>query len=399
MKHLLGIVATSLFLLISGAAEATLLISEGFEGPNTIQNWNGSTWVAIPNFVGPGFTSSPTGGTNGLAKETSGCHTGNQCARLYGEHSGGTSEFYTNEFTSHPAELWITYWEKLSPSYGIDFGHKWFLVNGGPTLFQGPYLNWQSWAGIEKNDLSSRVYTAGTWDGTGQNGFQFTSTKSTLLPLDQWFQTKIHVKLNTPGQSNGAWQVWIKKDGVNWTVLWDMQNVNNIRTADGMNNIYWLRFGGTRARAETPVQSFGTKWMDDIKVGTTEADVSGDGGGGAGGSDAAVDTTARVDTSSGRSDAAMDRVPTVNPDAAPDTGGGSAGSGGNGAGGGPGGVGGTAPQRDGSTASDAQPAPSKESGGCICSAAGQRAGLPASFVLSFLLVALYCSRRANRNRS
>lgn len=271
MKHSLCIVVTSLVLLSSAVAKAGLLISEGFEGPNTLQNWNGSTFVGIPNFVGSGFTNTPAGGSIGFAKETSGCHTGNQCARLYGEYSGGTSEVYTNELSSHPSELWITWWEKLSPSYTIDFGHKWFLVNGGPTLQGGGFLNWQSWAHANgNNDLQSRVYSAGPWSLA--NGYQFTPTKGTLLPLNQWYQTKIHVKLNTSGQSNGTWQVWLKKDGVNWTTLWDLQNII-IRDADFANNIYWLRFGGTRSRAETTVQSFGTKWMDDIKIGTTEADV------------------------------------------------------------------------------------------------------------------------------
>jgi hypothetical protein len=77
--------------------------------------------------------------------------------------------------------------------------------------------------------------------------------------------------MNTPGIANGYWQVWIKTDGVTWTNLWNLQNVNNI-VCGVQRPIVGIRFGGTRQRGSGE-SSHGIKWIDDIKIGLTEVAV------------------------------------------------------------------------------------------------------------------------------
>lgn len=269
IRKSLCVVAIFLGLLSSTVAKADLLISESFEGPNSLQWWDGGAWQTITNFVGSGFNQGYSDAKYDLGKATT-SYLGSQSMRLYGEYQGGTSEFWTNPFSPARSELWITWWEKLSSSYDVNEGHKWFLMQMEGS--GDPYISWQSWDS-SPGTLASRVYNSGAIACADQT---FAPTTTIGLPSNQWYQYKVHVKLNTIGINNGFFQVWIKKDGVNWTKLWDLQNVGNIR-CNAARDIVALRFGGTRQKA-SGVSSSGTKWIDDIKIGTAEADVSGGSG-------------------------------------------------------------------------------------------------------------------------
>lgn len=270
MKKLLY--GVTIFVVLLSSARAALLISEPFEGPNNFDYFDGSKWVAISNFISPTFIQGDA--KYQLAKETSGCHGGSQCIRIYGEYAGGTSEFWAQLPSPERQELWITWWEKLSSSYDINFGHKWFMVNGQVGSTYGDH-NWQTWDGATNSNLSSRVYNEGIWACSTQT---FVGTQGVTLPLNQWYQYKIHVKLNDSGQSNGFWEMWVKLNGTTWTKVFNVQNANNVRCGGFTQNINSLRFGGTRQNS-SGLSSFGTKWIDDIKVGTVEADVDSGGGG------------------------------------------------------------------------------------------------------------------------
>lgn len=274
MRKLLHVVPILVAMLSSAAADAALLISEGFEGPSDFKFYpNSNTLQTIPNFVGPGFTKGYGDAKWDIAKETNGCKSGNQCIKVCGEYVGGTCEFWTNEFNPTKTELWVTWWEKLSSTYDINEGHKWFYIQGSFAV--GNRLNWQTWNGSTNNELVSRVYNSYNWNC--EPAATFATTTSIKLPLNQWYQYKVHVKLNSAGQSDGAWQVWMKTDGTNWTNLWNLTNRNNIRCGGFTENIHGIQFNGTRGAGGQA--SFGTKWIDDIKVGTTEADVDSGGSG------------------------------------------------------------------------------------------------------------------------
>ncbi len=267
MRKSFAMFAVLFTLLSASITRAELLISETFEGPNTFSYWDGSAWKPLSNFVGSGFAAMYSDPKTLLGKETAGCHGGNQCIRLYEESEGGTSEFWSNAFNPTRSELWTTWWEKISSTYDINEGHKWFLMQC-ESSGDDPYISWQSWDGGTDKELSSRVYNSGPIACSDQT---FAPSIATTLPSNQWYQYKVHIKLNTIGKNDGFFQVWIKKDGLNWTNLWNLQNVGNIR-CNAARNIIALRFGGTRQRASGE-SSHGTKWIDDIKIGTTEADV------------------------------------------------------------------------------------------------------------------------------
>lgn len=274
MKKLLRIVGFFVAILYLSSAKATLLISEAFEGPYALNWWNeASQMQTYTDFVGSGFNNGFADAKSIISKETSNCHSGSNCIRLYTSSHGGTAEYWTNAFNPQPSELWITWWEKLSIDTILHIKNKWLLVQLGPDYNSGEYLNWQTWDGSTPNNLASRVYNPYIKNAT------FAPSTSINLPLGQWYQYKVHVKLNTIGQSDGIWQVWVKLDGVNWINLWNLSNIVN-RSSN--NNIIALRFGGTRDNEDgsgSGLSSSGIKWQDDIKIGTTEADVDSGGGG------------------------------------------------------------------------------------------------------------------------
>lgn len=276
MTKILCEVVVFVVLSTSAIARAELLMSEGFEGPYNFKYYaNASTLVTIPNFAGPGFNAPYADNKWDLAKETSGCKSGSQCIRVCNEYAGGTCEFHANEINPPRDELWVTYWEKLSSSYDINFGHKWFTFTAGSNVTPFSYVNWQAWDSAAPNILSSRVYNSGTWACPAPQD-TFATTTGVTLPLNEWYQWKIHIKLNTPGVANGAWQVWVKKAGV-WYNVWNLTNSQHVRCGGGTNNIKDVWFNGTRVNSLGPA-SYGPKWIDDIKIGTTEADVDNGGG-------------------------------------------------------------------------------------------------------------------------
>lgn len=284
MTTLLRAIPILVVMLTPTAAEAALLISEGFEGPNTFRYFDFTNWQTIPNFVGPGFDNPPYDNKYALAKETSGCHGGSACIRLFGEYFGGTADLVSDRFAPQQ-ELWITYWQKLSSTYEINIHHKWMWFNGFADL--GGNISWQSWEQSTPGELDSRLYNTGGWS---VNGPQFAGA-STVLPRGSWFKWKIHVKLNSSGQSNGIFHISVSTNGVNYTPVYTLTNSNKIREAGFSHNIDHLYFMSTRSRGNpckvhwpgpcppgTERESFGTMWIDDIRIGTTEADVDSGGG-------------------------------------------------------------------------------------------------------------------------
>ena len=258
---------------LSNHAFGGSILSEGFEGPYSFNWYNINHSETISNFVSSGFTS-PFGDAKytNIAKDTSIKHSGNASIRLYNSSPGGTSEFFSKQF-SPQRELWITWWERISSDYDINIGHKWFLFKLDQTGGDS-YLNWQAWDGGSNSSLCSRVYNSGPVACSPQT---FADTKCITLPTEKWYQYKIHIRLNDPNSSNGIFNVWVKRDGSTWTPLWSISNSNKI-ICKTYRGIIALRFGGTRETKLGDGPSRGTKWIDDIMVGTSESDVDGSGG-------------------------------------------------------------------------------------------------------------------------
>lgn len=146
------------------------------------------------------------------------------------------------------------------------------MVSGGAGERRLSELSWDG--GCNPGCLSSRWYTIiyGAPDDPVLVDQTFApSAGDVQLPLDTWYQYKMHIKLNTPGQQDGVHQVWLRPDGANsWMTLWDLQDID-IR-GPATDEIVALRLGGTRESSSQ--SSSGTKWQDDILVGATELSVS-----------------------------------------------------------------------------------------------------------------------------
>ena len=260
---------------LSNHAFGKTLLSEGFEGPYDFDFYNINHTETISKFVGSNF-ASPYGGAkySNISRDNSIKHSGNSSIRLYSSTPGGTSEFFSNKFSSPQRELWITWWERLSSDYDINIGHKWFLFkldqSGGDS-----YLNWQAWDGTTNTSLCSRVYNSGPVVCPG-NPATFAPSKCITLPTEKWYQYKVHIKLNDPSISNGIFNVWVKRDNSNWTPLWQLSNAQIL--CNNYRGIIALRFGGTRETSLGDGPSRGTKWIDDIMVGTIESEVDGSSG-------------------------------------------------------------------------------------------------------------------------
>jgi hypothetical protein len=241
--------------------------SEPFSGPDDFRWYNIDHYEIIHDFVGllferPSYNGADNSGKyRNISRDTEIFHSAPASLRLYSSAEGGTSEVYTRRIEATD-EVWVSWWERLSSDYDINEGHKWFLFKLEQESGDS-YLNWQSWDGGSDRQLCSRVYNSGPIACSPQT---FAQTKCIDLPTERWYRYKVHLKLNTPGVSDGYFQVWMDlQDGNGWQTLWDLENVDTIRChAD--DELIGLRFGGTRQRS-SGVSSRGTKWIDDIEVG------------------------------------------------------------------------------------------------------------------------------------
>ena len=262
-------------LILTPFANAEMLRSESFSGPNTLSWWDltNKQWVDITNFVGADFDGSGFGDAKGhqntINKDTSVYHSSPASIRLYTRNTRGeTAEFWSNNF-SPQKEIWMTWWERISLNYEFNYGHK-FILFQSDAKGNDPYINWQGSSGNGDNYFNYRVYAS---DPYACNGGIFARGNITL-PTEQWYQWKVHIKFNTIGLANGHWQTWVDlQDGNGWTVVDSDVDIEII--CKSYYGIICTRFGGTREYADgTP--SIGQRWIDDIKIGTTEADVDGD---------------------------------------------------------------------------------------------------------------------------
>ena len=260
---------------ISNHAHGGSILSEGFEGPNSFKWYSESqnNWVTISNFVGSGFSSPFVDAKySNIAKDTSIKHSGNASIRLFSSSPGGTSEFSTNKFSQSQRELWISWWERISSDSDINIGWKWWHIELDHTDGSN-YLNWQTWDGGTDTSLCrGRVLSFQNPSRAHPRSLQ--TPNALLFPVQKSYQYKIHVKLNDVNSSNGIFKVWLSFDeGRTWKSLWNLENIKLI--CNVQRDMIALRFGGTRVTSSGDGPSRGTKWIDDIKVGTTEADVAG----------------------------------------------------------------------------------------------------------------------------
>ncbi|MGE3510594.1 MAG: heparin lyase I family protein, partial [Vicinamibacterales bacterium] len=80
--------------------------------------------------------------------------------------------------------------------------------------------------------------------------------------FDQWDKLKLHVRLNTPGQSNGIVRLW-----VNDQLKLDRTNVNiRAGTSLGLNKLI------VGSYSNPPHNGPGVQWIDEVRLASTDPD-------------------------------------------------------------------------------------------------------------------------------
>lgn len=273
---LLAIIFLGLFGVVKNS-QATLLIDEPFSGPCSTNSESG----VQTNFVSSIFSN--VSGVSGCANSGSDGHyvvkdttvrrgTSGASLKLYPNKSDQTSELWSSHFALQD-EVWISWWEFLSSDFSICQYNKWFLIQMDQSSTD-PYVTWQTTAETQQKGFVNIADVEARNMGLSP---ETVIQVNTTFPAAQWFQVKIHLKLNTPGQSNGTFKIW-KNQGSGWEKISAPERWHYNPTDDegGLNirgntswKIYSIRLGGTR----TGYPGYGSRWIDDVKVGTAEADV------------------------------------------------------------------------------------------------------------------------------
>lgn len=204
--------------------------------------------------------------TTGVTIETNGCQSG-RCAR--GPFPAGTIIdnygdflFGDNRSVRGPKveEVWLSLYSKFDPGIVWPSSSQKIAIfnltdpSSGDRLYQAyVYVRSNGEYAVDKSNIA-------TWQFFGY--YQNANGAPVGVRLGQWDKLKLHVKLNTPGQSNGVIQLW-----VNNVLKIDYNNVN-IResTTYGVNKLIF----GSYATRESP--SAGVQWWDTIKVSATDPD-------------------------------------------------------------------------------------------------------------------------------
>jgi hypothetical protein len=189
-----------MFLVKHASAQAPIkLISDGFE--------NGTAgWDEFTNIV-----------------TTEKVHSGTHSAK-YNGYPGATKSFGQN-VTEVYFRLWLYFPSGFN--WSVAGGrHFWRLTNAQGSYWQNRQIDSQP-NGPRQVSLPFFIGTNGA-SVSPAGGYILTL----LFPEDKWFLYEFHIKLNTPGQSNGLAEVWI--DGVSCPIQlgWGGATVPRVQNAN-----------------------------------------------------------------------------------------------------------------------------------------------------------------------
>lgn len=223
------------------------------------------------------FTSTFDGGTlgewdgfrnnTGATVVSSGCQSGS-CLRtplVSGTNSDNYGDFYFADHVGYGGpkveEAWLTLYSKFDS--GLSWpaeGHKTVILN----LTDGVVSErrYQVVIHILNGQYVIMHTDIGNW--RFYNRYQNIGTPAAVR-FGQWDKLKLHVRLNTPGASDGVLQLW-----VNDVLKADHRDVNiRFNTAYGMNKLIL----STYATPSSP--SNGVQWHDSVRLQLTDPDGGG----------------------------------------------------------------------------------------------------------------------------
>jgi hypothetical protein len=142
---------------------------------------------------------------------------GTNCAASGGMHNGGQGGVNMADHNLGPNangynEIWLRYY--IKPSAGYQYGaQKMITFNATPAGSGGISI------GGAGSPFSNGAYdTCPVYDcNTTGAVYYYRQNQGTKLTLSQitghWAYVEMHVKLNTPGQANGIWELWLDDCG------------------------------------------------------------------------------------------------------------------------------------------------------------------------------------------
>ncbi|HEY8549111.1 MAG TPA: hypothetical protein VIL35_04065 [Vicinamibacterales bacterium] len=204
--------------------------------------------------------------TTGAVIMNTGCHSG-RCLRtplVEGTNSDTYGDFYFGDHSTRRGtkveEVWLRLWSKFDPGLTFPTGQKIAILNltdGVSTERRYQvilYVRGNGEYALQTSDIAN-------WDFFNHWQNQGTATR---VRLGQWDKLKVHVRLNTPGSSNGVLRMWVNDE-----LKLSYNNINiRFNTAYGMNKLILSTY------ATPPSPTDGMQWHDSITLALTDPDGS-----------------------------------------------------------------------------------------------------------------------------
>lgn len=239
--------------LFFGAAPPALAQGTGLPFNSTFEVGDFSEWHGFRN-------------TTSAVIMSTGCQSG-RCVRtplVAGTNSDTYGDFYFADHSTRRGtkveEVWLRLWSKFDPGLTFPTGQKIAILNltdGVSTERRYQvilYVRGNGEYAIQTSDIAS-------WDF-----FNHWQNQGAAAPvrLGQWDKLKMHVRLNSPGASNGVLRLW-----VNGALKLDYNNINiRFGTAMGMNKLILSTY------ATPPSPTNGMQWHDSFTLALTDPDGS-----------------------------------------------------------------------------------------------------------------------------
>jgi hypothetical protein len=220
------------------ALTGNVIIQDNFEAGHPSPNWS--------------FIHNPDGGDGVVAGIA---HDGNKSYRIRydRDEDSGKLEFYD---LPRRDEYYARYWQMYPDGFvqrNLKQAH--FYHESGATLFLS------LWGDIDGNQDPNQVQAATTF--YPYEGGESAIYSAFPIRAGEWFKTAFYMKLNTPGQANGIYQLWH-----NDTLVVNRNNVS-YRTTDVVPIGGWI--GGNYSGAGDAPKPF-DRYIDDILIASNPKD-------------------------------------------------------------------------------------------------------------------------------
>jgi hypothetical protein len=224
------------------------------------KGWCGTIFA---NPISPAGAADCNGGANGSrCAATSGQLGGGQGGRNMADHSFPNGQ--------EVQDIYVRYYRKNSPGFSYS-GQKVMTFNrccnpGGGIFWAGMGFN------IGQGSASTGAPDIGITNNLASNQiYRQNQGNDIALTSGNWYYFEVHIKLNTPGSSNGVFELWVNNCGSAGTSCSGAPTLRARHTnidwgknsSNGGIGTVWLENWANNADGRG---SQGQEWYDDLKV-------------------------------------------------------------------------------------------------------------------------------------